>query len=129
MIGTGISLILLTAGLATWLTAWLAHLNVKNERHAQRQQEIVTRGECCQGRVLAVQRPFLLESATRLYFEFAPPGADRPVQCCHTEHRPPDRIATLLPGVGMVVTVRYLPESPQDAVIGKLVCLPQVQMA
>ena len=120
MIGTGILLLTLAVG----LTAWLAHINVASQRQMEREIEIVTRGQCCQGRVLAVQRPFLLESATRLYFEFAPPGAARPVQCCHTERRPAHRIAPTLPTVGTFVTVTYLPESPEDAVIGKLVSPP-----
>jgi len=120
MIGTGILLMALAVG----LTAWLAHTHVASRRQMEREIEIVTRGQCCQGRVLAVQRPFLLESVTRLYFEFAPPGAARPVQCCHTERRPADRIASILPSAGMLVTVTYLPESPQDAIIGKLVSPP-----
>ncbi|MET0497086.1 MAG: DUF3592 domain-containing protein [Steroidobacteraceae bacterium] len=117
MIDASMLLIALVAG----LSAWLAHSNANGRRQVQRQMEIVSRGQCCQGRVLAVQRPFLLETATRLYFEFAPPGADRPVQCCHTEIASSDRATVALPTVGTYVTVRYLPENPQEAVIGKLV--------
>lgn len=120
----GIALLLLA--LIVTLSAWLAHSTAASRRQEQREIELATRGECCQGRILAVQRPFLLESTTRLYFEFAPPGWKTKVQCCHTERRLPERIDTLLPSVGMYVTVRYLPENPQEALIGKLLCIPQM---
>jgi len=117
MIGTCILLI----GFTGALMAWLAHADTLSKRQMQRDLDIATRGVSCQGRVFAVQRPFLLESTTRLYFEFAPPGLGRPVQCCHLERRSNGRPATVLPAAGMLVDVRYLPESPKQAVIGRLV--------
>jgi hypothetical protein len=102
------------------MTAWLAFTHVADQRQLLQQQEIAARGQCCQGRVLAVQRPFLFESATRLYFEFAPPGARGPIQGCHTERRAAALLPTALPSAGMVVTVHYLPERPEMAAIGKL---------
>jgi hypothetical protein len=116
MIGTGIVLILFTAA----LLAWLAHAQEVIKRRMRLDQDIAMRGLTCQGRVFAVQRPFLFESTTRLYFEFAPPGAGRPVQCCHLERGATGRMAAMLPSTGMLVDVRYLPESPTHAVIGKL---------
>ncbi len=103
------------------LTLGLGLSQAADQRRAQRQMDIVARGQCCRGRVLAVQRPFLFESTTRLYFEFAPPGSERPVQCCHTERRAARDVVTPLPSAGTFVTVRYLPEYPQAAVIGSLV--------
>jgi len=117
MIGTCLLLI----GFTGALMAWLAHADTLSKRQMQRDLDIATRGVSCRGRVFAVQRPFLLDSTTRLYFEFAPPGLGRPVQCCHLERRCNGRPATVLPAAGMVVDVRYLPESPNHAVIGQLV--------
>jgi hypothetical protein len=102
------------------LTLWLSFAHVADRRQLQQQTEIAARGQYCQGRVLAVQRPFLFESATRLYFEFAPPGTDRPIQCCHTERRPAAQLPTSLPSAGTLVTVQYLPENPGTAAIGNL---------
>lgn len=101
------------------LAAWLGVANVTTRRQLQQQHEIAQRGEFGEGRVFAVQRPFLFESATRLYFEFAPPGAERPIQCCHTERRPREQLP-VLPSVGTLVTIRYLPERPEAAIIGQL---------
>lgn len=103
------------------LTLWLAVRHVVRVEHDRRQHEIATRGAFCQGRVVAIQRPFLLDSCTRLYFEFAPPGTQQAVRCCHVDRRPTEEMCASLPSTGTVVTVRYLPEQPQQAVIGKLV--------
>jgi hypothetical protein len=103
------------------LTLWLAIRHVVRVEQDRRQHEIATRGEFCQGRVVAIQRPFLLDSCTRLYFEFAPPGSEQPVRCCHVDRRPVEEVCASLPSTGTVVTVRYLPEQPSRAVIGKLV--------
>lgn len=113
------TLLLLAALLCLTLGLGLSH--AAEQRRAQRQTDIAARGQCCRGRVLAVQRPFLFESTTRLYFEFAPPGSEHPVQCCHTERRAARDMVTSLPSAGTFVTVRYLPECPEAAVIGTLV--------
>jgi len=117
MIGTSILLVVFTVALMAWLT----HADKMIKRQMRRDFDIATRGLTCQGRVFAVQRPFLFESTTRLYFEFAPPGMSRAVQCCHMERGATGRVAAMLPSTGMLVDVRYLPESPTHAVIGKLV--------
>ena len=114
MIGTSITLIALTVA----LIAWLAHTDALIKRQVQRDLDIAARGLTCQGRVFAVQRAFLLDSTTRLYFEFAPPGLGKAVQCCHLER---GRTASLLPAAGMLVDVHYLPDNPRKAVIGQLV--------
>jgi hypothetical protein len=103
------------------LTLWLAIRHVVRAEQDRRQHEVAARGEFCQGRVVAIQRPFFLDTSTRLYFEFAPPGVEQPMRCCHVDRRPPDEISASLPSAGTVVTVRYLPEQPSRAVIGKLV--------
>ncbi len=118
---TMISASLLLLAALFFLTLGLALSNAADQRRAQRQTEIVSRGVCCRGRVVAVQRPFLFESTTRLYFEFAPPGCEQPVQCCHTERRAARDAVTVLPSAGTSVTVRYLPECPEAAVIGSLI--------
>ena len=87
----------------------------------RRQFDIVERGDSCKGVVVGVQRPFLLDSCTRLYFEFAPPGASTPVRCCHIHRHAAHERALALPTTGSEVTVRYLPEQPAYAVIGQLV--------
>lgn len=103
------------------LTLWLAIRHVVRVELDRRQHEIAARGEFCQGRVVAIQRPFFLDSCTRLYFEFDPPGAGQSVRCCHVDRRSPDEISASLPATGTFVTVRYLPDQPNQAVIGKLV--------
>lgn len=103
------------------LTLWLAIRHAVRVEQDRRQHDIAARGAYCQGRVVAIQRPFLLDTCTRLYFEFAPPGSDEPVRCCHVDRRPADEISASLPSTGTVVTVRYLPEQPSRAIIGKLV--------
>lgn len=103
------------------LTLWLAIRHAVHVEHQRRQREIAARGKPCRGRVVAIQRPFFLDTSTRLYFEFEPPGAGGPVRCCHVDHRPVEEISASLPSTGTVVTVRYLPEHPERAVIGKLV--------
>lgn len=103
------------------LTLWLAIRYVAQLERDRRQREIAARGQLCQGRVVAIQPPFLLDTSTRLYFEFEPPGASEPLRCCHIDHRPVEEIKASLPPTGTVVTVRYLPEQPTRAVIGKLV--------
>jgi hypothetical protein len=87
----------------------------------QRQLEIVRRGASCQGRIVAIQRPFMLDACTRLYFDFVPEGDDRPMRVCHIDRRPPDELRAALPAAGSIVTVCYLPERPQHAIITKLV--------
>jgi hypothetical protein len=103
------------------VTLWVAISRVLRDLHIRQQREIAARGKLCHGRVVAIQRPFLLDSCTRLYFEFAPPGFHQPLRCCHVERRALEEIATELPAAGTMVTVRYLPERPRQAVIGKLV--------
>jgi len=103
------------------VTVWMAIAHVMRGNHARLQQEIASKGALCQGRVTAIQRPFLLDSCTRLYFEFEPLGADTLVQCCHVDRRSDEEQLASLPPAGTVVTVRYLPQRPTRAVIGKLV--------
>jgi hypothetical protein len=85
------------------------------------QQEILKRGAAAQGRVLRVWRPPLFGAFTRVYFEFEPAGDPGAVQTCHVDRRRAGELAASLPAVGAVVNVRYLPESPGQAVIAKLV--------
>lgn len=117
MIGTCIAFILLTSALLMWTT----HVDEAMKKRTQRDRDIAARGLTCQGRIFAVQRPFLFESTTRLYFEFAPHGSAGSVQCCHLERGSAGRVAAMLPSTGMLVDIHYLPESPKQAVIGKLV--------
>jgi hypothetical protein len=116
-----ISATLLLLATLLCLTSGLAFSHLTEQRRTRQHLDILSRGQCCRGRLVAVQRPFLFESTTRLYFEFAPPGSERPVQCCHTEKRASRDVANLLPSAGTFVTVRYLPECPEAAVIGSLV--------
>ena len=94
---------------------------VSVSRGAQLQQEILKRGLLAQGRVLRIWRPPLFGAFTRVYFEFQTDGAPGSIQTCHIDRRRADETAASLPAIGAQVGVRYLPESPTQAVIAKLV--------
>jgi hypothetical protein len=104
------------------MTLWLALKGAVAAHQSARQREIMHRGSVCQGRVVAIQRPFLLDNCTRLYFDFQPDGIEQSVRACHVDRRAADQLHASLPPQGSVVTVRYLPHRPRHAVIGKLVC-------
>lgn len=103
------------------ITLWLALKHVAAIVRGQQQLEIMRRGTTCEGRVVAIQRPFMTDACTRLYFDFVPAGGDRPLRACHIDRRPPEELRASLPAAGTVVTVRYLPNRPRRAVISKLV--------
>src|SRR5262249_38835859 len=103
------------------ITFHMALSHVSGGVQTRREQEIARRGEFVQGRVVGIQRPFLLDSATRLYFEFAPQGSDEVVRCCHVFRADGMELAQSLPAPGALVTIRYLREDPREAIIGKLV--------
>jgi hypothetical protein len=103
------------------VTLWIAVRHALAVRHASRQLEIAQRGASCEGKVVAIQRPFMLDSCTRLYFDFVPHGREETVRVCHVDRRPTEEQRPALPAAGATVTVRYLPDRPQQAVIGKLV--------
>jgi hypothetical protein len=90
-------------------------------RGTQLQQEILKRGVMAQGRILRIWRPPLFGAFTRVYFEFQAEGTtSQVVRGCHVDRRRGEAAASL-PAVGAQVGVRYLPESPTQAVIAKLV--------
>lgn len=103
------------------MTLWMAAKHAVAVRQAFKQREIARRGVVCQGRVVAIQRPFFLDSCTRLYFDFLPEGTDQEVRACHVDRRAQDELTASLPAQGSLVSIRYLPEQPRDAIIGKLV--------
>jgi hypothetical protein len=90
-------------------------------RGAKQQQEILKRGHAAHGRVLHIWRPKLYGAFTRIYFEFEPAGAESAVRGCHVDRRVAGELKASLPAIGTTVTVRYLPDSPQQAVIARLV--------
>jgi hypothetical protein len=102
-------------------TLWMAVRHGIRAHHVKRQSEIARHGAICEGKVVAIQRPFMLDSCTRLYFDFVPHGVGEPVRVCHVDRRPAAEQRPGLPTAGSIVTVRYLPERPRQAVIGKLV--------
>lgn len=104
------------ACIVTWLAIRYA-LAIVRER---RQVEISHVGESCQGRVVAIQHPFMLDACVRLYFDFVPAGMDKPLRACHVARCSPDQIQRALPVAGSTVTVRYLRERPRQAVIPRL---------
>ena len=108
------------AGLVS-ITLWLAIKHSVAVHQTSRQREIARHGSACQGRIVAIQRPFLLGECTRLYFDFSPDGAEDVVRACHVDRRATDELHASLPPQGALVTVRYLPNQPHHAVIGKLV--------
>jgi hypothetical protein len=103
------------------ITLWLALKHAIAMHQASVQRDIALRGAMCQGRVVAIQRPFLLDNCTRLYFDFQPHGEMDAVRGCHIDRRSPDELQASLPAQGTLVTVRYLPHEPRRAVIGKLI--------
>lgn len=90
-------------------------------RGAKLQQDILKRGLAAHGRVLHIWRPKLYGAFTRVYFEFEPDGADGTVRGCHVDRRVAGEPMASLPAIGTTVTVRYLPDSPRQAVIARLV--------
>jgi hypothetical protein len=111
----------LAIGLLFAITVWLAFKHIVASHRDAKQRLIAHAGETCYGRVVAIQRPFLLDDCTRLYFDFVPSGSDAPIRACHVARSSSDESPRPLPPQGAVVTIRYLPEQPQRAVIGKLV--------
>ena len=90
-------------------------------RAAKLQQEILKRGQAAQARVLHIWRPRLYGAFTRIYFEFEPAGAGGTVRGCHVDRRVAGEAMASLPAIGTMVAVRYLPDSPRQAVIARLV--------
>ena len=103
------------------ITLWMAAKHAVAAHQALKQRDIARRGIVCQGRVVAIQRPFFMDSCTRLYFDFVPEGTDQEVRACHVDRRTQDEWMASLPAQGSLVSIRYLPEQPRAAVIGKLV--------
>lgn len=101
------------------VAAFFSSLTVS--RALKEQQEILKRGQMAHGRILHIWRPKLRGAFARIYFEFEPDGADGKVRGCHVDRRPADELRASLPAVGSTVSVRYLPEQPQQAVIARLV--------
>lgn len=85
------------------------------------QQQILRSGAAAQGIVTQVWQPPLIGSFPRIYFRFEPQGGEGPIECCHIDRRPLGNAMASLPAVGAAVSIRYLPENPNRAVIAKLV--------
>ena len=103
------------------LLLWLTMKHVIAVHQSVKQLQIATYGVACEGKVVAIQRPFVLDDCTRLYFDYVPVGADQPLRACHIARRGEDTLSASFPAAGSVVSVRYLPEKPRHAVIRKLV--------
>lgn len=114
------SMFILPVGFLLGMTLWMTVSFLVHQQQTRRQQEIVNRGTCCEGKIVAIQRPFMLETCTRFYFDFEPPGTDRPLRVCHVDRRAAGETAPSL-HTGTPVAVHYLPERPMQAVISKLV--------
>lgn len=115
------STFILPIGFLLGVTAWAMLLQFLRHQQACRQQEIARRGACCNGKVVAIQRPSMVDACTRLYFDFEPPGANRPLRVCHIDRRPVGQSPASLLHTGEAVIVRYLPEQPRQAVISDLI--------
>jgi len=99
-----------------------AVLSCLNASRASKEQlEILKRGHATDGRVIHIWRPKLYGAFTRIYFEFEPAGVPGPVRGCHVDRRVAGEPKASLPAIGSTVAVRYLPDSPQQAVIARLV--------
>jgi hypothetical protein len=115
------SALILPIGFLLGITAWSIGLQFLRQQQAWRKQEIVRRGACCQGKVVAIQRPSMVDACTRLYVDFEPPGATRTIRVCHAERGPVRESAASLLHTGETVNVHYLPHRPWQAVITDLV--------
>ena len=103
------------------LALWLAARHALTVSHSERQREIARSGVRASGKIVAIQRPFLFDACTRLYFDFVPEGGDRAVRVCHIERRPHAELRSALPVAGATVAIHYMPRSPRRAVIARLV--------
>jgi hypothetical protein len=90
-------------------------------RASRQQMDILKRGHATDGRVLHIWRPKLYGAFTRIYFEYEPAGLEGPVRGCHIDRRVAGEPMESLPAIGTTVAVRYLPDSPRQAVIARLV--------
>ena len=90
-------------------------------RAVLRQQHILAKGALARGTVIRLWQPPLQGTFARIYFEFQPGGAERPIRTWHVDRRSCEDWAASLPSIGADVAVRYLPENPSQAVIVKLV--------
>ncbi|MGH8175742.1 MAG: hypothetical protein ACREV5_05730 [Steroidobacter sp.] len=111
---------ILPIGALIAITLWMALRHAFVAHQTSRQSEIARRGATCQGKIVAIQRPFMLDSCTRLYFDFLPAGVEQPLRGCHIDRRAVDELRSSLPAAGSVVTVSYLPDRPRQAVICRL---------
>jgi hypothetical protein len=107
------------------LTAWAAIKHAIAVAQSRRQIEIARSGRSCQGKLVAVQHPFMLDTCTRYFFDYVPQGGERPVRACHVDRRSTDKGVAAFPATGSIVTVQYLPNRPKHAVISRLVSRPQ----
>lgn len=103
------------------VVAWLAVRHALAVVREKRHLEIMHRGQSCQGTVVGIQHPFMLDSCTRLYFDFVPQGRSEPLRACHIAHHPPEQVLRALPAAGSSVTIAYLPDRPTQAVIARLI--------
>jgi hypothetical protein len=111
--------VLLAVGFMTAISTWVIIKHAIAMRHLNWQREVVAVGVACQGRIVAIQRPFMLDDCTRFYVDFVPSGTKEPVRVCHIERTATTERARALPAEGTTVTVCYLPDRPLRAVIGK----------
>jgi hypothetical protein len=101
--------------------AWTAIVHSLRYLRNRRRQEIVRRGTYCEGKVVGILRPSLVDACTRLYVEFAPPGADRPLRLCHIDRAPAGQSRAAMLHLGQAVRVCYLPDQPRAAMVSNLV--------
>ena len=100
---------------------WVSLKQVASIARHRRHLEIARYGEVSEGRVVAIQRPFLLDSCVRLYFDYVPVGSERPIRACHIAPRVGAELRSSIPHMGSSVSVSYLPHRPSQAVILGLV--------
>ncbi|HLS82027.1 MAG TPA: hypothetical protein VK025_11545 [Steroidobacter sp.] len=112
--------LLFSVGMVIALAVWLGAKRALAVRRRTRQAQVACFGASSQGTIAAIQRPFLLDSCTRFYFDFTPAGAPEPLRVCHVVHDWLDELSCTPPPIGASVSVRYLPEAPREAVIAVL---------
>lgn len=90
-------------------------------RQAALARQLQHAGSLTTGKVIAINRPFGAPRETHVYFSYEVPGVGTLLQSCCVDLRAlREQHAVFLPSVGSEVTVRYLPQAPDHAILPQL---------
>jgi hypothetical protein len=92
----------------------------RRKRDTTLEQRVLKHGTVTMGKIIAINRPIGSRNETEVYFSFDLPGSGSFLRSCCIDLRALKEQSVLFPSVGAQVSVRYLPEDPQCAVIPQL---------